>query len=83
MEFVNISFEVLRKLKEQGYNILASNNDLYDEEVIWYPEKVDNVFEYLIGLDINGESNLEPNLLVIDDALLNINEQELRGIVLF
>ncbi|SMG32535.1 hypothetical protein [Sphingobacterium psychroaquaticum] len=83
MQFVQLSHKVLKQLKEKGYNILTSNNSVSDDNPVWYPEKVPDVWDYLIGLDVRRISVIkEPNILVIQDALDNICEEDLRGVVL-
>ncbi|QBQ41097.1 hypothetical protein E2P86_07990 [Sphingobacterium psychroaquaticum] len=83
MQFVRLSHKVLEQLKEKGYNILTSNNPVSHENPVWYPESVPDVWDYLIGLDVRKISVIkEPNILVIQDALDNIRDEDLRGVVL-
>lgn len=77
MQFEKLTHTNLRKLKELGYNILSSNNNLADDTVIWYPERVEDVCEYVFEV-----ADQEPTLLVIQDALDNISEDDLIGNVL-
>lgn len=80
MEFVKLEKELLQKLRDRGYNVLVSNQPLNDDVLIyWYPERVDDVCEYVVGLD--GTPFNEPNILVIQDALDNIDEGDLVGMV--
>lgn len=80
MKFTALNYKTLTTLKKRGYNILTSNNNLTDETVYWYPEKIQDLDNYLVGLI--PPPFQEPNLLVIDDALNNIDEQDLIGLVL-
>ena len=73
------------KLKMQGYTILRSNTPLADDNPTWIPEKVD--MEKFFDLDSKwiAHSSIpmhELHLLVIDDALYNINNADLFGEVL-
>lgn len=81
MRFEKLTYCQLKILKSKGYNILTSNQKLTDAQVVWFPERVDDVCEYLIGLDTNGQITPlnEPNILVIQDALDNIREEDLIG----
>ncbi|TDQ79602.1 hypothetical protein [Sphingobacterium yanglingense] len=76
MQFENVSKALLKELLSKGYNILTSNNMLSSDIVYWYPEKVEDVQQY-----IETNANEEPTLLVIQDALENIREQDLVGLV--
>lgn len=69
MEFKKLTIETLKLLKSRGFNILTSNNQLTDTKVIWFPEKVDDINDYL--MEVAGE---EPTFIVIDDALSNVEE---------
>ena len=79
MKFVRLTHSVLRQLRSQGYNILKSPTPIDSEDPSWQPEKVDNVWEYLDSL--TGVPFQEPNVLVIDDALENILDEDLIGMV--
>jgi len=79
MKFVRLTHSVLRQLRLQGYNILKSPMPTDSEDPSWHPEKVDDVWEYLDSLA--GVPFQEPNVLVIDDALENIQEEDLIGMV--
>lgn len=85
MNFVKLNHPILMKLKMQGYTILRSNNPITDENPIWIPEKVD--MEDFFNLDSKWIANAsvplkESHLLVIDDALYNINNADLIGEVM-
>ncbi|PVH27024.1 hypothetical protein [Sphingobacterium corticibacter] len=82
MKYVTLTHKVLRGLRDQGFNILRSTSPLSSENPSWYPDTV--------GLDDfmhweNNEFRLlnipfeEKHLLVIQDALDNINEEDLIG----
>jgi len=50
-----------------------------NEDPTWYAEKVVGIWKYLD--DLAGVPFQEPNILVIDDALQNIRDEDLRGSV--
>ena len=81
MRFEKLTKSQLKILKSQGYTLLTSNQNLTDEKVYWFPERVADVMEYLLALDTSGKivPFKEQNLLVIDDALENIREEDLKG----
>jgi len=79
MQFVRLAHSVLRDLKKQGYNILKSPVPIDNENPSWYPEKVEDVWEYLDSLTVVPFQ--EPNVLVIDDALENIRDEDFVGMV--
>lgn len=80
MRFEKLTHLQLKILKNKGFNILTSNNALTDEKVIWFPERVEDVCEFLISMDIKGITPFEePNILVIQDAIDNINNEDLIG----
>lgn len=74
MQFEKLTHANLRILLTQGYNILVSNNQYNDEKVVWFPETVEDIDDYLMQV-----ADEEPTLLVIDDALKNIEEEYLIG----
>lgn len=74
MQFEKLTQDNLRILQSQGYNNLTSNNQFTDDKVIWFPEFVKDVWEYL--LRVSGD---EPTMLVINDALQNIEDEDLFG----
>jgi hypothetical protein len=76
MQFVKLDTKILQRLSQQGYNILRSVNTVDDENPSWIPEKVDDVFGYILEMDS------ESALIVITDALLNIDPDDLKGVVL-
>ena len=67
MRFVKINHEVMRSLKDQGYNVLTSVNHVDDEEPTYMPHKVDDLWEYLDS--IPAVPLEEQALIVIDDVL--------------
>lgn len=67
MRFVKINHEVMRSLKDQGYNVLTSVNHVDDEEPTYMPHKVDDLWEYLDS--IPAVPLEEHALIVIDDVL--------------
>jgi len=79
MKFVRLTHAVLRQLRLQGYNVLKSPLPIDSEDPSWYPEKVDDVWEYLDSLTVVPFQ--EPNVLVIDDALEIIRDEDLIGMV--
>lgn len=83
--FVRLTHPVLMKLKMRGYNILRSTSPLSSENPTWIPDKVDMDKFF----DLDSEKLLkytvpmnEITLLVIDDALQNIRNEDLFGVVL-
>ena len=85
MNFVKLNHPILMKLKMQGYTILRSNNPLTYDNPTWIPEKVD--MDKFFDLDSNWIANAcipmeEQHLLVIEDALYNIQNGDLLGEVL-
>lgn len=76
MHFVKLDIKTLQILNRQGYNILRSVNSVDDENPTWIPEKVKDVFEYCLNMDS------ESALIVINEALLNIDPDDLIGDVL-
>jgi hypothetical protein len=79
MKFVRLTHSVLRDLKRDGYTILRSPMPIDNEDPTWYAEKVTDVWGYLD--DLAGVPFQEPNILVIDDAIENIKDEDLRGSV--
>lgn len=82
MKYVTLTRKVLRGLRDQGFNILRFTSLLSSENPSWYPDTVDlddfmhwenNEFRLL---NIPFE---EKHLLVIADALDNINADDLIG----
>ena len=76
MRFVRLDIKILQVLYRQGYNILRSVNTIDDENPSWIPDKVEDVFEYVLEMDP------EFALIVISDALMNIDPDDLKGDVL-
>lgn len=76
MRFVKLNIRVLYVLEKMGYTILRSVNSVDDENPTWIPEKVADIFDYIIKMDC------ENALIVISDALINIDPKDLKGDVL-
>jgi len=85
MKFVKLTHGVLRKLQSQGYNVLIAPSDVEDSRnVTWKAITVDNVMDWLVGLDSAGVTAIpfeEPHILPIDEALNNIENEALFGSV--
>ncbi len=85
MRFAKLNHSVLKELQAQGYNVLIAPSNCEDSEnITWKAITVPNVFEWLVALDCEGITSVpfeEPNILVIQDALNNIKEEDLRGSV--
>lgn len=84
MQFEKLTHAVLINLKKEGYNILRSTSLLTDEDPTWYPDKVDLDLFFDLGSDEIARISTpmeEINLLVIDDALQNIRDEDLIGMV--
>ena len=83
MKLERLTIELLFKLKSQGYNIITYNNKVSDHNIIWFPETIENIQEYLLGLSNLGKIVYEdPNILVIDYVIKNLSDDELIGDVL-
>lgn len=76
MQFEKVSKRLLKELSAKGYNILTSNEQLSADMVYWYPEKVWDVQQYIESVAYD-----EPNILVIQDAIENIRDKDLIGLV--
>lgn len=81
MQFYKIDIEILVRLNKSGFTILSSTNKIFDETIYWFPEKVYDLAAYLTALDLCGELNTIPSIVSIEDAINNINENKLRGLV--
>ena len=85
MRFAKLTHSVLKELQKMGYNVLIAPYDCEDtENITWKAITVPNVFDWLVALDCEGITTIpfqEPNILVIQDALLNIDEEDLKGSV--
>lgn len=84
MQFVKLSHAVLLELKEKGYNILRSPSLLTNKDPTYFPDTVD--LEKFFDLDSDEIARIsvpmqELHLLVIDDALKNIDDEQLTGMV--
>lgn len=83
MQLKTLTREMLIHLKLQGFNVLTYNNKISDNSIIWFPEVVEDVYEYITGLcDLGMLLFDEPNILVIDEAIDNIAADHLVGEVL-
>lgn len=85
MRFVKLSKYILYKLKYQGYTTLHSVSSLDNENPTWVPFNDD--IKALMDLNNDFIPKLsrpmeEIHFLVIDDALSNIEEENLTGEVL-
>ena len=69
----DLTFSVLERLKNEGYNVLISDNTVDDELQVYTPIKVEDVWNFLEGLD--GEQAC----LVINDVLTTFDESTLHG----
>ncbi len=77
-----INCHLLRSLRDHGINILRFTSLLSSENPSWYPDTVDlDKFLHWHITDIRKLNRLkeEKHLLVIQDALDNINEEDLIG----
>lgn len=82
MQFVKLTFDVLKDLMKQGYIILRSTSPLSSENPSWYPDTI-SVQEHLLWEkeqfrkhDFGFE---ETHILVIVDALKELREEDLIG----
>ena len=76
MRFAKLNIRVLYVLDKMGYTVLRSVNSVDDENPTWIPEKVKDIFQYILKMDC------ENALLVISDAINNIDPKDLKGEVL-
>lgn len=83
MKFVKVTHQILRSLQEQGFNILTSMDTLHEIPRTYIPKKVDDVWLFLEHWDISGAilGSTDSELLVIEEALLTKQEEDLRGMV--
>jgi hypothetical protein len=51
MRFEKLNHKNLIYLKSKGYNLLTSNNKLSNENVEWFPERIDNLCAHLSEFD--------------------------------
>ncbi|PVH26280.1 hypothetical protein [Sphingobacterium corticibacter] len=82
MRFVKLTHYELRRLRDQGYNILRSTSPLSSDNPSWYPDTVNlDDFMHWGSKEMRRLSRPfeEKHLLVIQDALENINEEDLIG----
>ena len=83
--FIRLTHPVLMKLKMRGYNILRSTSPLTSENPTWIPDTID--LDKFFDLDSDSLAHIsvpmnEVHFLVIDDALDNIRNEDLFGVVL-
>ncbi|TDQ79721.1 hypothetical protein [Sphingobacterium yanglingense] len=83
IQFEKITHEILRLLKNKGYNVLTSNNRITDTDIYWYPEQIISIAKYRYNLNDRGykEALGHPVIVRIQYALDNMKEDELRGMV--
>ncbi|SKB40323.1 hypothetical protein SAMN05660841_00317 [Sphingobacterium nematocida] len=83
IQFEKITHEILRVLKDKGYNVLTSNNRLTDPEIYWYPEQIISIAKYRYNLNDRGYKLAlgHPVIVRIQYALDNMKEDELHGMV--
>lgn len=85
MQFVKITHNILRELHSKGYTVLIAPSDSEDKEnLTWKAIAVQNVNDWLVALDCEAGHFIpfqEPHILVIQDALNNINDEDLFGSV--
>ncbi|MCI0922327.1 hypothetical protein [Sphingobacterium rhinopitheci] len=81
MQFYTIDKDILEKLNKSGFTILSSTNTMFDETIYWFPEKVYDIDAYFTALDLCGELNSIPSIISIVDAINNMEEKNLRGLV--
>lgn len=85
MRFAKITHSVLIELQSKGYTILIAPPDSEDKEnITWKAIAVEHVNDWLVALDCEGGHFIpfkEPYILVIRDALDNINNEDLFGSV--
>jgi len=79
MRFDKLTTAILNNLHAQRYSILTSSNSLNKDTIYWYPETVSNLELYVMELDSTPLQ--EVNILVIEDALRNIKQEDLLGLV--
>ncbi len=82
MKFEKLTKAILFKLKEQGYNTVIHNRNISGICITWFPESIENIYDYIASLCSLGAIVYEkPNILVIDDGIENISEEYLVGYV--
>ncbi|TDS14745.1 hypothetical protein B0I21_103244 [Sphingobacterium paludis] len=84
MEFVALTHSILKMLKSKGYTVLHSISPITSEDPTWYPKKM--AIERLMQIDNEYLANHsqplnEIHFLIIQDALDNIPEEYLIGMV--
>lgn len=80
--FEPLTHDVLRRMREKGYNVLKSTSKWGAESPTYYPDFIEgDVFDYLMERELERKSNSEDHFLVIDEAL-TIPEEQLFGVVL-
>ncbi|MGJ1419969.1 hypothetical protein ACR79T_10110 [Sphingobacterium spiritivorum] len=82
MRFEKVTHDILRRLRDNGYTLLKAKSNYDWENPSFTAYKISDVDGYLMNIDIKGVIPFdEPMLLVIEDALHNIREEDLRGYV--
>lgn len=71
-----LTHKLLLELKEKGFTILKSEEIASHQSPTYVPLKIDDLWSYVESLD--GEVGC----LVIQDALANISDDDLRGSVI-
>lgn len=81
MPFVTLNRALLRDLKRKGFNLLKSFASTDTQNPTWQPVRVSDVHEYILQLKYNTGHIYLKNapLLVIEEALLHIQDDQLGG----
>lgn len=80
MEFVQLTRFVLLALRSKGFNVLTSVNGVSHDDPTWIPARIEDIDAFL-SEKIEHTPFQEKAILVIDDALENISEDQLIGMV--
>lgn len=81
MQFASLTRNVLIDLKCKGYNVLTSYHGVDIRNPTWQPMCVGNVDQFLLELKSNSKilPLKEPEVLIIEEALMHISDDELGG----
>ncbi|MFZ4861593.1 hypothetical protein ACL9RF_05355 [Sphingobacterium sp. Mn56C] len=80
MHFEKLSRDALKKLNEEGYNLLTSNADLSIPRVYWFPEKVENLNVFTLQPKVNGFVLLDlETIIIIPEALELLEDVDFVG----
>lgn len=81
MHFEPLTRSILLELRHRGYNMLTAKSTETDHNPTWYPLSVPDISDYLLKLDYNLSIDAlqQPQILVIEDALMHINDDQLEG----